>query len=277
MVNNVAARYSRQRPLPFDIACMNRYQSFKNAMLSRAPLCGTFMKTPAHEIVEVLAKSGLDFIAMDAEHAPFDRGRLDACLAIARALDFPALVRVPTGSADEILKVMDAGALGVIVPHVDTVEKARNVARWSRFGHGGRGYAGSTRWAGFATRPMEDVLEQSKSETVVIAQIEEPEGVDARKDIAAVDGIDGLFAGPADLSVSLGLTDPTAAPVRDAIGQIGEAAKNEGKAFMTFAPDTSSSQALQALGVSMFFIASEHGFMLSSAKSAAADIHALAD
>jgi len=256
---------------------MNQYESFKSRMLSQRPLSGTFVKTPAIEVVEILAKSGLDFIAFDAEHSPFDRGRLDACLAIARALDFPALVRVPTGSADEILKAMDSGALGVIVPHVDSVEKAQNIARWSRFGHGGRGFAGSTRWAGFATRPMQDVLDQSRNETVVIAQIEEPEGVDVVDQIGAVDGIDGLFAGPADLSVSLGATGPTSKPVRDAMRQIGEAAKASDKAYMTFAPDTSTLSELQELGVSMFFIASEHGFMLKTAKSVANDIQALAE
>ncbi|MFK7993337.1 MAG: HpcH/HpaI aldolase/citrate lyase family protein [Granulosicoccus sp.] len=256
---------------------MTQFQSFRSRMLAGEMLCGTFVKTPAHEVVEVLAKSGLDFIALDAEHSPFDRGRLDACLAIARALDFPALVRVPTGSADEILKVLDSGALGVVVPHVDSVEKARNTARWSRFGHGGRGFAGSTRWAGFATRAMPEILEQSDKETVVIAQIEEPEGVDAADDIAAVSGIDGLFVGPADLSVCLGVDDPASAPVREAMRRVGESCKSNGKAFMTFAPDTSSAHELKALGVSMFYIASEHGFMLKSARAVAGDIHSLAD
>lgn len=256
---------------------MSQFQSFRSRMLAGEMLCGTFVKTPAHEVVEVLAKSGLDFITLDAEHSPFDRGRLDACLAIARALDFPTLVRVPTGSADEILKVLDSGALGVIVPHVDCVEKATDIARWSRFGHGGRGYAGSTRWAGFATRGMEEILEQSATETVVIAQIEEPEGVEAASDIAGVPGIDGLFVGPADLSVCLGTTDPGSAPVRQAMRHVGKSAKAHEKAFMTFAPDATSASDLKALGISMFFIASEHGFMLNSARSVATDIHALAD
>lgn len=254
---------------------MTAYQNFRSRMLSGDMLAGTFVKTPAHEVVEVLARSGLDFIALDAEHSGFDRGRLDVCLAMARALDFPALVRVPTGSADEILKALDSGALGVIVPHVNDVEKARDIARWARFGHGGRGFAGSTRWAGFATRPMAEVLQQSVDETVVIAQIEEPEAVAESAGIAAEPGIDGLFVGPADLSVCLGLTDPSSQPVRDAMRHVGEAATKSQKAFMTFAPDTGSAAELKALGVSMFFIASEHGFMLNGARSVANGIHSL--
>ncbi|MGB3406848.1 MAG: aldolase/citrate lyase family protein, partial [Jannaschia sp.] len=158
--------------------------SLKTRMLGGQILAGTFFKTPAHELVEVLSRSGLDFICLDAEHAPFDHGRMDVCLAMAKALKFPALVRVPTGSPMEILKALDGGALGIVVPHVDTIEKARAVAKSAHFGHGGRGYAGSTRWAGFATRPMQEVLAQD-AETIVIVQIEEPEGVEACEEIAA--------------------------------------------------------------------------------------------
>ena len=97
--------------------------TLRDRMLRREILAGTFLKTPAHEMVELLARSGLDFVAIDAEHAPFDRGRLDACLAMARALNFPVLVRVPEGSAAAILIALDSGATGVIVPHVDNVER----------------------------------------------------------------------------------------------------------------------------------------------------------
>ncbi|MDH3667710.1 MAG: aldolase/citrate lyase family protein [Paracoccaceae bacterium] len=237
-------------------------------------LAGTFVKTPAHEMVEVLAMSGLDFIALDAEHAPFDRGRLDACLAVARALDFPTLVRVPAGTPDEILKALDSGATGVVVPHVDSAEKAANVARWSRFGHGGRGFAGSTRWAGFASKPMAEVLKLTE-DTVVIAQIEEPEGVAAIDAIAGTEGIDGVFIGPADLSVCYGATDMNSPDLKDAMRRVGAAANAKGAAYVTFAPNTASARELSAIGVTMFFIASEHAFMLAGARQVAADLHEL--
>jgi len=63
------------------------------------PLAGTFVKTPEVTVIEVLARSGLDFVCLDGEHAAFDRGRLDACLAVCRALDFPALVRISSARA----------------------------------------------------------------------------------------------------------------------------------------------------------------------------------
>ncbi|MEM6406853.1 MAG: aldolase/citrate lyase family protein [Pseudomonadota bacterium] len=250
-------------------------KSFKSRMLAGETLVGTFLKTPAHEMIEVLAKSQLDFICLDAEHAPFDRERLDICLAVARALEMPTLVRVPVGAPVELLKALDSGATGIVVPHIDTADKAREIARAGRFGHGGRGYAGSTRWAGFATRPMAEVLQQSVDETLVIAQIEEPDGVEAADVIAAVEGIDGLFVGPADLAVCFGTTDQADPKVREAMQRTGEAAKAHGKAFMTFAGSAAQGPDLKALGVTMFFVASEHAFMLRGANAEADALHQL--
>ena len=242
-------------------------------MLAGDPLAGTFQKTASHDVVEILSMSGLDFTCLDAEHAPFGRAELDACLAVARARDFPALVRVPSAEPAAIGQALDAGATGIVVPHVDTAAKAAAVAKASRFGHGGRGYAGSTRWAGFATRAMPEVLAQSLAETVVIAQIEEPEGVEASDAIAAMEGIDGLFVGPADLAVCLGTTDTASAPVRDAMRTVGEACARHGKAFMTFAGSTDAAPALRELGVTMFFVASEHAFVLAGARAVARALH----
>ena len=246
---------------------------FRRRMLAGDTLAGTFQKTPSHDVLEVLAMSGLDFVCLDAEHAPFGRGALDACLAVARAKGFPALVRSPSAEPSALLQALDAGATGVVVPHVDSPAKAAAVAKASRFGHGGRGYAGSTRWAGFATRPMGDVLAQSRDETVVIAQIEEPEGVAAADAIAALDGVDGLFVGPADLAVCLGTTDQASTPVRDAMRTVGEACARHGKAFMTFAGSAAAAPALRELGVTMFFVASEHAFLLAGARAVADELH----
>lgn len=249
-------------------------EGLRGRMLKGDILSGTFIKTPAHEVIEVLAHSGLDFVALDAEHAPFDRGRMDACLAVAKALNFPALVRVPAGTPDEILKALDSGAVGVIVPHVASAGKAAEITRAARFGRGGRGFAGSTRWAGFATKPMAEVLAMTE-ETVVIAQIEEPEAVDAIDAIAGTEGIDGVFVGPADLSVCYGKSDMNSVELKDAMRRVGEGAKAKGKTFVTFAPNTASAAELNKLGVTMFFIASEHAFMLAGARQVAADLEKL--
>ncbi len=158
-------------------------------MLSGAPLAGTFLKTPHYIMIEILAQPGLDFLCLDAEHAPFDRAAMDQCVAVATALDFPILIRVGDGSEREILQALDYGAVGIVLPHVDSVEKAQSIARMARFGHRGRGYDGSTRWAGYATQSMPNLLQKSRDETVVIAQVEEPEAVLVAKDLASIRGL----------------------------------------------------------------------------------------
>lgn len=247
-----------------------RIQNFRSTVMSGERLAGTFLKTPAYQLIEVLAQSGLDFVCLDAEHAPFDRSAMDACIAMGRALDFPVMVRTGDGSQREILQALDYGAAGVVVPHVDSVDKAREVARAARFGLHGRGYAGSTRWADYATRPMPELLERSRRETLVLAQIEEPEGVEAAAEIAGVEGIDGLFIGPADLSVGYGFDHQTSDELMDAMRRTGEAARAAGKAYVTFTPDAAKAQEwARDFGFTMFFIASEHSWMRAVANDVA--------
>ncbi|MEM8591118.1 MAG: aldolase/citrate lyase family protein [Pseudomonadota bacterium] len=247
---------------------------FKERMLAGEMLAGTFLKTPAYELIEVLAGSGLDFLCLDAEHAPFDRARMDMCLAMGRALDFPILVRPGAATPQDILQALDAGAAGIVAPHVDSAQKAAQLAKAGHFGLGGRGYAGSTRWAGFATRKMGDILDQT-SETVLIAQIEEPAGVEAVETIAATPGIDGLFLGPADLSVGYGKRDQSSDELKAAFQRCGAAAKANAKAFMTFVGNATQAESLAHHGLTMFFIASEHSWMRSGAAAEAMGIHNL--
>ena len=249
----------------------DRISTFRTRMLAGERLVGTFMKTPAHELVEVLALSGLDCLCLDAEHAPFGRRELDSCCAMGRALDLPVLVRVPDASPAAVLQALDAGAVGVVVPHVDSVAKAEALGRAAHFGRGGRGYAGSTRWAGFATRAMPDIRAQD-AETVVLAQIEEPEGVDAAHGIAAAEGIDGLFVGPADLAVGYG-ADGIGAPEVDAAYEASHAASRAaGKALWTWVPDGAAAAKRAGQGVTGFLAASEHAWMLAGARAAAESI-----
>jgi len=250
--------------------------TFRSTIATGAPLAGTFMKTPSVDILEVLILSGLDFVCLDCEHAPFDRQTLSACLAVARARDFPVLIRVPAATPDQIGAALDLGAVGIVVPHVTDASTAAAVARAARFGHGGRGYAGSTRWAGYATRPMAEILAQARDETVVIAQIEDPEGVENCDAIAATPGIDALFLGPADLSVAYGKTDIDSPELDAAMARVGAAARAHSKAYMTFAASAEKARALRPHGFGAFFIASEHAWILHGARAQIAGIRALA-
>ena len=252
-----------------------RIKNFKTRMANRDLMAGTFIKTPAYELIEVLATSDLDFVCIDMEHSPFDRGRTDACLAVARALDFPVLVRVTHFSSETILQVLDMGAVGVVAPHIVNASQAADLVRLSHFGNGGRGFAGATRWAGYGTKSMAEVLAQSGRETVVIAQIEEPEALRNVESIAATDGIDGVFLGPSDMSVSMGYSDANSEELLAALKRTGDAALASGKAYMTFVANATKAADWAQYGPHMFFVGSEQGWMKAGANLDAAGIHGI--
>ncbi|WP_316979386.1 HpcH/HpaI aldolase family protein [Shumkonia mesophila] len=244
--------------------------SLRQRLLSHEFLLGLFVKTPAHEVIEVLALSGIDFVCLDSEHAAFDRARLDLCLAMAKAIGLPSLVRVSHAAAAPILQALDAGAAGVVVPHVDSVEKAHQVARWAHYGIGGRGYAGTTRMGGFGTRPRTEVLDFNRTQNIVIAQIEDPSGVDAVDEIAAVDGIDALFIGKADLTVGYGAADQNAEVVEQAYDKIVAAGRKAGKPVAGVIGGVKAAASVRERGISMGFVGTDHSLILNGAKAIAA-------
>ena len=167
---------------------------------------------------------------------------------------------------------LDAGAVGIVVPHVDSVAKAQALAKSAHFGRGGRGFAGSTRWAGFATRSMDDVLDQDV-QTIVMAQIEEPEGVEVCEGIAAIDGIDALFAGPADLSVGYGHRSQDNPDLAAVLERVGKACADHGKGYVSWVPDAAKAAEWLHYGMTGFVVASEHTWMRQGAVAAATGIH----
>ncbi|MEL7026462.1 MAG: aldolase/citrate lyase family protein [Pseudomonadota bacterium] len=245
------------------------YGTFSEDVRACRPLVGTFVKTPDHVVVETLARSGLDFICLDGEHAPFDRGRLDACLAVGRALNFPCMVRVPAARAEYILQALDMGAAGLVIPHVDSTAKAHKMGKLSRFGNGGRGFAGSTRGSDWGDGGMVGALARG-GDPVVLVQIEETEAVEEAEGIAAAPGIDGVFLGPADLTVGYGHTAMGSPELTEAYDRVGKAAAAAYRSYASFAATPEAGDALRAHNVNMLFIASDLSWLLAGAKAAAA-------
>ena len=244
--------------------------TFKSRIASGEPLLGTFVKTPHPHIVEVLATGGLDCICLDAEHAPFDRGVLDVCIMAARAGGLPVLVRTASNAPHDILNALDCGADGVVVPHVRSAEDARALAASAHYGPGGdlqrRGYAGSSRAAGYGMSSIEAHASASEKRTVVIAQIEDLEALDAIAEIAAVDGIDALFVGRIDLTVALGCTSPDDPKVIAAVDRILSAARAAGRPSGMFTPKAEDVPQWREKGASLFLLGSDHGFVRAGAR-----------
>ncbi len=246
---------------------------FRDRLRNREQLVGTWVKTPAPVVCELLGRTNLDVLCLDAEHAPFDRLSLDQCVHALRGEEMPCLIRVPSARNEHILNALDCGATGVVIPHVTNGDVAAAVAVASHFGAGGRGYAGSTRAAGYTTKPMNEHLRDSANESTVIAQIEDIEALDHLDDIAAVDGIDCLFIGRIDLTVALGADSPRAPRVIEAVEDICSAGRAAGRAVGMFLSDPAEIPHWREKGASLFLLSSDHSFLLQGANSLAASFH----
>jgi len=247
-----------------------RRNSFRQRLLNHDLLIGTWVKTPSPIVCEILGKSELDALCLDAEHAPFGRTQLDACIAAVRATNMTPLVRVPSADAHNILNALDCGATGIVVPHVRTVEDAEALCQRSLYGPGGRGFAGSTRAAGFAGKAIADQLKESAERTTIIAQIEDIEALNAIDEIAAVERLDCLFIGRIDLTVALGKTDPNDPVVVDAVASICAAGQKADTAVGMFVADVAEAAQWQDHGASFFLLQSDQAFLLAGAAKLAA-------
>jgi 2-keto-3-deoxy-L-rhamnonate aldolase RhmA len=250
------------RPAPRD---------FRKRLLERQLLIGTFCKTPTSHSAEILGSLGYDFVMLDEEHAPWTRQTLEVGFLAARAFGTAGLVRIARPDANSILSALDDGAIGVMVPHVASAQKARNIASWARYKGGTRG-SGVGRGGDYGGRPIEAHYESSDATTTVIAMIEDWEAIEQIDAITAVAGIDGFFLGRGDLGLSLSNAagKPGAGPVPtvdEAVRIVAKAVLKSGKALCAVTPNMASDDAKKMLdlGVTALMVASDQGFIRSGA------------
>lgn len=248
---------------------MSRRSSFADRLRSGAPSTGTFLKTPAHQSVELIGQTGLDFVVLDAEHAPFDHSQIDACILASYVVDLPLLVRVGRNAPDAILSALDMGAAGVVLPHIITLEDARRATAAARYIGGERGFSPSTRAGGYGTRGLRDYMEAADREVAVVLQIEDAGALDNLDAIASIGGITGLFVGRADLAASMGLdwNDPR---LDEATAETAQAAKRAGIACGAYLADSSRVEIFRSWGVSFFVVGSDQSAMKSELARVAA-------
>lgn len=244
---------------------------FRQRLVARDRLLGSFIKTPTTHATEILGTLGFDFVVIDAEHAPLDRAAIDVMLLAARASGTAGLVRVPEPSAAAILSVLDSGATGVLVPHVASAATARDIAAAARYRGGRRGYSGSHRAAAYGAGGLWTYIDRADAEATVIAMIEDATALDEIEAICAVDGIDALFIGRGDLTVALGAASNAAAPVQQAVEHICAAARRAGKPVCVMVNAAAEATPFAALGASAFIVASDQGFLRRAAAEALRD------
>jgi 2-keto-3-deoxy-L-rhamnonate aldolase RhmA len=241
---------------------------FRRRFTSREPLLGTFLKTPSSHNAEILGSLGFDFLIVDAEHAPFDRGTIDAALLGARAAACAAIVRVAEPSPTQLLAALDDGAAGVMVPHVSSAERAQEVVRACRYVGGRRGFSNSPRAGGYGAVGLRRHIEEQDAGVTVIAMIEDPEALGCLDAIIATDGLDGVFVGRADLAVAMNEASVEAPAVTAAAEKVIAAAARAGKPACVMTSSSAEAQRFRAGGATSFVISSDQAFMRQAAQQA---------
>lgn len=194
-----------------------------------SPGLGTWVKLDTTESVEIMADAGFDFVVVDLEHAPLGLGTAARMIAMALTAGMLPLVRVPGHDAATIARVLDAGAGGILVPHVDTPEEARRVVAAMRFPPlGERGAGGTSRAGRWGLVPRTEYVRVGNEDVLCIPQLESAAAIEAAPKILAVDGVDAVFLGAGDLSLSLGLR-PDDARVLELLAEGRAAAAEAGK------------------------------------------------
>ena len=193
-------------------------------------LIGALLRMPSEELVEMLAVAAFDFVLIDCEHGPADLVALRQHIALAQVHDVPVIVRVGEGDRDQILRVLDQGAEGILAPHLDTTADAEALVAAAMYPPvGSRGFATYSRAGRFGLVDPADHREWWLENTLVLGMIESPRGVTNVDAIVTVPRLDGIMVGPADLAASSGPDDQ---PVPQAIAAVHSALARAGSLRM---------------------------------------------
>lgn len=245
--------------------------SFKQALADGKRLIGCWMSAGEPAIAEVMGTAGFDWLVIDGEHGPNDIRSIRDQLMALQSSPSHAVVRVPIGEAWLIKQVLDCGAQTVLVPMVESVEQARDLVRACKYPPFGMRGVGAT--AGRATHfgLVSEYVATADDQICLLVQIESRAGIEALDDIAQIDGIDGIFIGPADLSTDMGHKGNSAAPeVRTVIADAMAKIKAAGKAPGILGVSEEAIQAFDDMGAQFLAVGIDIMILVQNARALSA-------
>lgn len=233
------------------------------------PTFGTWLSLGDWTAARVLARCGFDWLTLDLEHSPIDWGRAAAILgAVADAGSVP-LVRVPEGSHHYVKRALDAGAFGVVVPMVESVEQARAAVAAAKYPpEGNRSLGGAWHAVNFETTAAE-YFERANDEILVVLQTESPRGIDAAEAIYALPGCDAVFVGPTDLRRTMRAAlgrQPTDDEFETVLARVVAAGRKTGTPTGIHVMDAAEARRRAAQGMQFIAVANDLGLLLAKAE-----------
>lgn len=205
--------------------------SLKSKLKRNQPVLGCIIQGYFPAFSEICGLAGFDFVFIDAEHAPFSERDCEEMVRAAEVRQTVPLIRVPRNEPETILRYMDIGAMGIIVPGVDSAEEAAKAVRAVKYYPEGRRGLTNSRASDYGLRkPLPEYVEQSNRETLVIPLAESRESIANLPEILAAPGVDAVIIGTTDISHSLGVPGQNNHPlVQEAFARALAAGKDSGK------------------------------------------------
>jgi 4-hydroxy-2-oxoheptanedioate aldolase len=242
------------------------------ALFAAGGAVGTWVSAAEPTIAEVLAGSGLDFLAIDGEHGVIDVGSLGPILAAIRPHGLPTLFRVAENEQARIQHALDAGASGVIVPRVRSAADAARAAAATRYPPAGSRGIAPRRAAGYGRDAS--YLGRANDLVACVVQIETREALDDLDAILATPGVDALLVGPNDLAGSLGHTGEIDHPANlAAIARVWTGARGAGVAVGIHVRNAAEARARLAEGFAFVTVTTDVGLLASAADALAREAH----
>lgn len=249
-----------------------RHAGLRGRIRDGERLIGTFTKSRDPAVAETLAAAGYDFVVADMEHSPLSEGDVEAIVRACDCHDVPVIARIPAGGLSLCGPLLDAGVTGIQVSDVTSAATAKAVRAAAHYPPtGARSLSTATRAARFGAVPAASHVAAALAETVLIGQIESPQGLDAVGQIIKSDVFDALFIGPSDLSATLEhpgeMEHPT---VASAVTDIAGTVLGDGVPLGIFCPGTEAAQRWARRGMTLLVISTDLSMLGTAARSALA-------
>lgn len=246
---------------------------FKKKLQSGHKGIGTFFEIGGSNAVECLGISGLDFMIIDSEHGPFEPESSADLVRAACLRDITPMARIKDCSRPSVLKMLDIGVQGLIVPCVNTVEEVRCLVEYAKyFPVGSRGvmWGRDAVWgeADYACQGLDTYFETCNQETLLIPQCETAGCLAHIEEIAKIQGVDGIFIGPFDLSVALNAPGQFSSDeYKNAVSRILAACQKAGKIAMLYTGDARSTREYFDLGFNAAAVSLDTKFYINAFRS----------
>ena len=247
------------------------FNPFKAAIAAHRPQVGLWLALASETTAEICAGAGFDWLLIDAEHAPNDIPVILAQLRAVAASPAHPVVRVPVGETWLIKQVLDLGAQTLLVPMVETRAQAEALVRAMRYPPGGVRGVGAALARASAYNRIPDYLATANDQACLLVQIESRAGLAALDEIASVEGVDGVFIGPADLAADMGhLGQPGHPQVQEEVQAAILRLRSHGKAAGILTADQRLARRYLDLGASFVAVGHDVGLIANGAAALAA-------